>query len=82
MEKGNWTDSFSNNSLSKLTYNWINETEFELLFLESDNETRSNFSVKGDKYIYQILSKENGFYLMTVNIPGQETFEKFKMYYE
>jgi len=82
MDKGKWTDSFSNNTFSKLNYNWINETEFELIFVESNNETRSNFSVKGDKYIYQILSKEDGFYLMTVNIPGQETFEKFKMYYE
>ena len=82
MEKGKWTDSFSNNTFSKLNYNWINETEFELIFVESNNETRSNFSVKGDKYIYQILSKEDGFYQMTVNIPGQETFEKFKMYFD
>ncbi|TXD80496.1 hypothetical protein ESY86_20575 [Subsaximicrobium wynnwilliamsii] len=82
MENGKWTDSFSNKTFSKLTYNWINETEFELVFIESDNETRSNFSVIGDKYIYQILSKEDEFYLMTVNILGQKTFEKFKMYYE
>jgi hypothetical protein len=82
MEKGKWTDSFSDNTTSNLTYNWINETEFELVFMESNNETRSNFSVKGDKYIYQILSKKDGYYQMTVNIPGQETFEKFKMYYE
>tara|TARA_R110002050_G_scaffold245998_1_gene383744 strand:- start:41 stop:700 length:660 start_codon:yes stop_codon:yes gene_type:complete len=82
MEKGNWTDSFSDKTFSKLTYNWINETEFELVFIESNNETRSNYSVKGDKYIYQVLSKEDGFYLMTVNIPGQVTFEKFKMYFK
>lgn len=82
MEKGNWTDSFFNKTFSKLTYNWINETEFELTFVESNNETRSNFSVKGDKYVYQVLSKEDGFYQMTVNIPGQETFEKFKIYYK
>ncbi|WP_417888047.1 hypothetical protein [Zunongwangia sp.] len=82
MEKGKWTDSFSDNTTSNLTYNWINETEFELVFMESNNETRSNSSVKGDKYIYQILSKEDGYYQMTLNIPGQETFEKFKMYYE
>lgn len=68
MKNGKWTDSFSNATFSKLNYNWI-------------NETRSNFSVKGDKYIYQILSKEEGYYLMTVNIPGQKTFEKFKIYY-
>lgn len=82
MEKGEWTDSFADKTFSKLTYDWINETEFELVFVESNNETRSNFSVKGDKYIYQVLSKEDGFYLMTVNIPGQKTFEKFKLYYE
>ncbi|WP_124981479.1 hypothetical protein [Nonlabens xiamenensis] len=82
MENGKWTDSFPNKTSSNLTYKWINETEFELVFVESDNETRSNFSVKGDKFIYQILSKEDGYYLMTVNIPGQETFEKFKFYYE
>lgn len=82
MEKGKWTDSFSNNTYSKLTYNWVNETEFELIFAESNNETRSNFSAKGDKYIYQILSKKDGYYQMTVNIPGQGTFEKFKMYYD
>tara|TARA_B100000809_G_scaffold246806_1_gene275153 strand:+ start:3020 stop:3679 length:660 start_codon:yes stop_codon:yes gene_type:complete len=82
MEKGKWTDLFSNNTFSKLSYNWVNESEFELIFIESNNVTRSNFSVKGDKYIYQILSKENGFYLMTVNIPGQKTFEKFKIYYQ
>ena len=82
MENGKWTDSFSDKTFSRLTYNWINETEFELVFIKSNNETRSNFSVKGDKYIYQILSKEDGFYSMSVNIPRQKTFEKFKMYYK
>ncbi len=82
MEKGKWTDFFSDKTFSKLTYDWISETEFELVFIESNNETRSNFSVKGDKYIYQVLTKENNFYLMTVNIPGQDTFEKFKLYYK
>lgn len=82
MANGKWTDSFSDKTFSKLTYNWINETEFELVFIESNNETRSNFSIKGDIFIYQVLSKEDGFYSMSVNIPGQKTFEKFKMYYE
>lgn len=81
MEIGYWTDSFSDKTFSKLTYNWINETEFELVFIESNNEMRSNFSVKGDKFIYQVLSKGKDFYLMSVNIPGQNTFEKFKIYY-
>jgi hypothetical protein len=81
MDNGKWTDSFSDKTFSKLTYNWINDTEFELVFIESNNETRKYFSLKGDKYIYQILSKKDGFYSMSVTILGQNTFEKFKMYY-
>jgi hypothetical protein len=81
MENGYWTDSFSDGTFSNLTYKWISETEFELVYIESNNETRSNFSVQGDQYIYQVLSKGADFYLMSLNIPGQETFEKFKMYY-
>ncbi|MCO5267487.1 MAG: hypothetical protein M9897_01150 [Brumimicrobium sp.] len=82
MEGGRWTDFFSDETTSKLTYNWVNKAEFELIFIESNNEIRYNFSLKGDKYIYQILSKEDGYYYMTVNIPGQNTFEKFKLYYK
>lgn len=82
MKDGFWTDSFSNKTFSKLTYNWINDTEFELIFIESNNESRSNYSVKGDKYVYQVLSKEEGFYFMSVHILGQKTFDKFKIYYK
>jgi hypothetical protein len=82
MEKGKWIDSFYDKTFSKLTYKWITETEFELVFIESNNETRSNFSVKGDKFNYQVISKEDGFYFMTVNIPEQKTFDKFKLYYK
>ncbi|MBC8757245.1 hypothetical protein H2O64_21425 [Kordia sp. YSTF-M3] len=82
MKDGFWTDSFTNKTYSKLTYNWINDTEFELIFIESNNESRSNFSAKGDKFVYQVLSKEEDFYFMSVNIPGQKTFDKFKIYYK
>src|SRR5690606_36696394 len=58
MDKGKWTDSFSDKTNSYLDYNWINDTEFELVFIESNNETRSTFSAKGDKYVYQVLAKE------------------------
>lgn len=81
MEKGVWTDYFSDNTSSKLTYRWISETEFELIFVESNNETRANYSVKGDAFLYQVLSKENDFYWMSLGLPGQGIFEKFKMYY-
>ena len=82
MKKGIWKDLFTDETFSKLTYNWSSNKEFELVFVESNNETRSNFSVKGDKYVYQVLSKEDGFYVVSVNIPGQEIYEKIKLYYE
>jgi len=81
MENGYWIDSFPHNTFSRMSYHWINDTEFKLVYLESNNEIRSNISMKGDTYIYQVLSKKNGFYLMSITIPGQETFQKFKIYY-
>ncbi|MFK7747716.1 MAG: hypothetical protein AB8B65_04960 [Kordia sp.] len=82
MKDGFWTDYFSDDTASKLTTKWIGNTEFELTFIESDNETRANFSVKGDKYVYQVLAKKDNYYEMSVNIPGQIVFEKFKIYYK
>lgn len=82
MQEGKWIDSFTDKTFSKLNYNWIKGNEFELIFIESDNETRANFSVPGDKFIYQILSKEDGYYLMSVQIPGQNVYEKIKLYYK
>ncbi len=82
MKDGFWIDSFADGTYSKLTYHWTDNTEFEMIFVESNNESRSNFSVKDDKLTYQVLAKEDDYYLMSVNIPGQATYEKFKVYYK
>nr|WP_299385058.1 hypothetical protein [Allomuricauda sp.] len=82
MDNGKWIDSFSDGTYSRLSYNWLKENEFELIFIESDNETRSNFSVKGDTYRYQVLSKDENFYNLSLYIPGQTTYVKFKMYFK
>lgn len=76
-----WIDNFSDGTYSKLTYNWINEYEFELIFIESNNETRANFSIEGDKLIYSILDKQKSYYVMSVNIFGQQIYEEFKLYF-
>ena len=76
-----WIDNFSDGTYSKLTYSWISENEFLLVFLDSNNETRANFSVVGDKLIYSILSKGYNHYVMSVNIFGQDIFEEFKLYF-
>lgn len=80
MKNGKWIDTFSDKTYSKLDYKWISDTEFELTFIESNNETRNGFSVKGDKLLYNVISKESDYYLMSVNISGQTVFEEFKMY--
>ncbi|MGB5983614.1 MAG: hypothetical protein WBG46_15870 [Nonlabens sp.] len=77
MENGIWTDFFTDGSYSKLSYKWINDTEFELVFIESNNESRANLSVPGDVYIYQVLSKQEDHYVMSINIPGQRYYDKF-----
>lgn len=79
---GIWLDLFSDSTYSKLTYNWISKTEFELVFIESDNESRSNFSIKGDMYLYKVLSKENQYYLISISFPEQNVFETLKLYYD
>ena len=82
MKNGKWTDYFTDNTVSNLAYNWINATEFELIFIESNNVTRANFIVKGDKYLYQVISKSDGFYTVSVAIPGQNVYEDIKLYYK
>jgi len=82
VKQGFWTDRFKNKTFSKLHMRWIGKAEFELEFIESDNVTRKNLSVPGDKYNYQLISKEDKFYWMSYNVPGQDVYTKFKLYFK
>lgn len=81
IKEGIWQDTFQDGTYSRLKYDWISDSEFGLQFIVSNNETRANFSVEGDLYVYQLLSKEKGYYMLSVNIPGQEVYEIFRLYY-
>jgi hypothetical protein len=81
MNEGKWQENFTDNTFSKLDYTWLNDTEFELAFIESNNEGRMLFSLAGDKYVYQLLAVKDGYYDMTVHIPGQQVYSKFRLYY-
>lgn len=76
-----WIDHFSDQTYSKLSMEWISDEEFQLTFIDSNNLSRSNFSFPGDKLIYKVLAKKEGYYLLSVNIEGQEEYEIFKLYY-
>ena len=79
-DKKYWTETFSDNTNSKLFFKWVDKNEFELEFIESTNNTRKNFSKKGDKYVYKIINKENGYYWILCEIPGQSEILKFKLF--
>ena len=81
IKNGKWLETFADGTYSNLDMNWITNTKFELVFNKSNNETRSNLSVQGDKYVYEILKKEDDYYVVSVNIPGQTIYEKLKIYH-
>lgn len=75
-----WTETFADGTFSKLNYDWTTANSFELTFIESNNKTRKNFSKKGDKYKYQLISKEDNHYWVLVEIPNQPELLKFKLF--
>ncbi|MBB6372121.1 hypothetical protein [Chryseobacterium shigense] len=79
-DKNFWIETFEDGTNSKLYYKWIGKNKFELEFIESNNNGRKNFSKKGDKYIYEIINKENNYYWILSEIPGQSEILKFKLF--
>jgi hypothetical protein len=81
IDKYFWVDHFKDGTYSKLKFYWINDCEFEIEFIESDNYSRKQFSKPGDKYKYQILNKDDKSYFMSAEIVGTSQFMTFKLYY-
>jgi hypothetical protein len=81
IEKGYWTDMFQDGSYSKLTIHWVTDCEFDIVFVESNNENRKYFSQPGDKYRYELLEKTDRYFLLSAKTPGKERYSIFKLYY-
>lgn len=75
-----WIETFSDGTNSKLNYEWVGKNKFDLIFIESNNNSRKNFSKKGDRYHYEIISKEGDFYNIVVGISGQTQLMQFKLF--
>lgn len=82
IENNEYKETFTDSSYSNLSYERINKFEFELEFLESNNEIRRNFSLRGDKFIYGIIDREENYYLISTKIENQNYYELFKLYFE
>lgn len=82
LSNNQWKDIFTDSTYSKLKYKEVNNYEFELEFIESNNESRSNYSVVGDKFVYGIIEKKDNYYLMSSKVESQNHYEVFKLYFD
>ena len=60
--ENSWKETFEDGTISLLSFHKTSNCEFELEFIESNNELRKNFSVTGDKYQYGLSSGKDGIY--------------------
>jgi hypothetical protein len=72
-----WVEKFFDGTFSKLNFRKKGNCEFELEFIESNNISRKNLSVKGDKYLYKLYDEENETY--SVYTQNKETYYTFKI---
>lgn len=82
INKGFWIERFVDGTFSKNKMVWKNESDFELEFIESNNEGRKGFSRKGDKYFYRIIDTKDNFYRIAAEISNQNRVLVFKLYFK
>lgn len=74
-----WNEKFEDGSFSKLESKKTSESTFVLKFIESNNETRKNFSIKGEEFKYGIYGKSNNYYNAWV-LSKEGKYYTFKLY--
>ncbi|WP_374442704.1 hypothetical protein [Epilithonimonas sp.] len=77
-----WIEQFSDKTYSKLKLIWLTSNSFQLEFIESNNNGRKNFSKPGDKYLYEVVSKEKDYFWVLAKIPEQPQLLMFKLFYK
>ena len=56
---------------SLLDINWVTDCQFELIFKNSNDPMKNNFSKEGDKYLYDIVSSTSNSFVMRLNFLNQ-----------
>ena len=77
--KGFWIDTFIDGTTSKLYFK-KKDCKFELTFIESNNELRKNFSVKGNRYFYEVISLENKVLTIITQSEEAKSYYQFNLY--
>jgi hypothetical protein len=72
IDNGIWLEEFADGTYSKLNFKWTSDCEFEIEFIDSNNESRKNLSYKGDKYQYGIYNRKgNDFEIWVADNDGK-----------
>lgn len=79
LDQTNWTEKFEDGSFSKLELKKTSASTFVLKFIESNNEMRKSFSVRGEEFNYGIYGKEKNYYLAWV-LTKEGKYYTFKLY--
>jgi hypothetical protein len=78
---GYWIDHMADGTYSKLTLAKTSDADFELSFIQSNNSVKGALSKPGDKYLYRLIEKGDGFYTLCVGMPNIEHYSLFKIFY-
>lgn len=79
IDNGLWHEDFEDGTFSKLEFKWTSDCEFEIIFIESNNLSRKNFSSKGEVYHYGIYSETGKDYFIWVNDVNGKASTSFKL---
>jgi hypothetical protein len=74
-------EDFEDGTFSKLEFRWTSDCEFDIVFIESNNLSRKNFSSKGDIYHYGLYSATGNDYLIWLNDVNGNVSTSFKLLY-
>ena len=80
---GRWQDLFPDGTTTNLDFEWVDKCVFDITFVSSTNENRTNLSRPGDRYRYFIADKKQGYFeISTVSVGVDDLYYSFKMYVE
>jgi hypothetical protein len=77
-----WIDHMKDNTFSKLSLKRTSTADFEIAFIESNNNIKSKLSIPGDIYQYRIVRKTDSHYELAVTIPGISSIALFNVYWQ
>lgn len=80
LQAGKWTDNFVDGTISSCYFRWKAGGKFELEFIESNNYIRNKLSKPGELFQYEVISKEENYYWVLLDLTAQNEYYLFRLY--